>query len=143
MGAAMHHNLGRRSRKGVAASALAGTLLVAIVSVTLVNPSLAALRPHRAAEDTSSLRSTGVWEQLDRAGGRWEWDWSIAEEEAEEKELSYDSNGLTMPEEEVSRNIEPSSRAPAVNLQVGVTPLNTRCVCAFLNTRCGVLNPLC
>ena len=105
MGAVMSRKLGRRSRKGVAASALAGTLLAAIMSATLVHPSLAALRPHRAAEDASSLRSTGGWEQLDRAGGRWEWDWSIEEEEAEEEELSYDSNGLTMPEEEVRRNI--------------------------------------
>ena len=88
-------------RRRVAASALAGTLLVAVLALALVHPSLAAFKPQQAGEGASSLRTTGSassnWVRLDRAGGRWAWDWSIEEEEAEESEVSYNGMGLEMP----------------------------------------------
>ena len=102
MGAATFCAAGCIHRRRVAASALAGTLLVATLALALVHPSLAAFDPQRAAEGTSSLRSTVSayhnWVQLDRAGGRWAWDWSIEEEEAEESEVSYNGMGEEMPE---------------------------------------------
>jgi hypothetical protein len=72
---------------------------------------------------------------------RWGWDWTIEEEDAEEKEYSFDSNGIEMPKEEVSpSSVPPISRAPAVLSQAGaksVKQCTPECRLA-LNTRLSV-----
>eukprot|EP00290_Baffinella_frigidus_P013565 CAMPEP_0180148854 /NCGR_PEP_ID=MMETSP0986-20121125/20318_1 /TAXON_ID=697907 /ORGANISM="non described non described, Strain CCMP2293" /LENGTH=701 /DNA_ID=CAMNT_0022095111 /DNA_START=54 /DNA_END=2156 /DNA_ORIENTATION=+ len=124
--AATFRAAGSARRRWVAASSLAGTILVAILSATLVHPSLAALGAQTAVGGASNLlhkssnqHNKYKWKKkegngLDDGGetvavvqnwglltlGRWDWDWTIEEEDAEKKEYSYDSNGLEMPEEE-------------------------------------------